>query len=273
MTQVGIVVLLFILFISLTLLYRRIANSNELCGQEQLLEHARSTYNSSRGKKHLDVLRHVDYRITAEIERLQASIDKEQRSLEKARIEFRNALIRSASLLVIRQHLHEVQRIGSTYAETIERSVFRNSLSDLHRSSQVLGIGEKTQAAISRWIREQEPRVVALIEGDLPDKEELTRTYTKKRMESNEQIQALLRQQQGLIELKETLQREILRLQTVRIEHFEERWVSKSASQPDLDFFFLGSYSPTEPMPTWLIQAMQVANVPIWRIRSHDDTG
>ena len=220
-----------------------------------LRRQAKIDYQSARGTIHKGQIQACLKNLGSDLNQLRKQEAQDLQKLKGLDKRRQESLRKVLTDHLVRDRLIEVSGIGRKTADRIRRLVFKNRLSDLHRTQQRLrGVGAAKQASISRWVRKIERNLPAMLEGEFPGKTEVIESHRSDERLIQLSLGVVRKDLASLEELKSTGESALETLEWVTDRTFYKRLVGEE--QCSLETYTLGIFPPWERPPTWFARLL-----------------
>ena len=172
MANAVLVLPLFILFVAGVFL---------LLSRRSFRKKAERDYRRARGTHHKKQIELALVSIKNQITRLKSEEAERQDEIIQNRSNEEKELDAALSKHLVNTKLREVPGLGQSRISSIQTSVFRGRLSDLHQAHVVPGIGQAIQTSISNWVRSMESTWGRSRSTDFPGKKAIVERHSLER--------------------------------------------------------------------------------------------
>ena len=231
--------------------------------ERELAKQAYQDYLQARGTSHKQLL----IQACVPLQSQQADLEKQIGFIESQLMDLQRTHATNLGRIVTRQlieeHLSELPGIGATLRKSLLRDVFHNSLSDLHFSTQVSGIGEAKQQEIDAWIRQHEKQIPGILNGNFPGKSGLMASFTAEQTNLQAKIEGLRTQLDKCRALSYQVDSELAWLSAVGAADFSATMLERPSGNPsgnkEIDRYVAGVFGAWEQMPVWFQEVLKLA--------------
>ncbi len=217
----------------------------------RLLIRARKDYLDSRGTLHLKQLKHSLSNLDDDIFNKKDHKGKLLNAKETFIEERSNNLERRLIVHLVNTDLEEAYEIGPILKNRIINECFDGTLSSLHDTYQVHGIGEIRAYEIKDWAKKIDRELPELLKRDFPDKEEIMAKYAPRIESLDLQVDAIEKALRPMYDLDEKAATEISRLSQIRLRDFYSAHNGNLEASKKVEESLIGTFPEWDRTPDW----------------------
>lgn len=224
---------------------------------KKMKELAEQEFHNARGKHHLQQLLEAENRIGKALEEEKKLIEKKRKKIKSIKRKERKELTKQAEKMILVNHFHEVEGLGTSLSDKIKKKVFKSRLKDLRSAHRIKGVGDSRQKSINRWVNKYEKRVPKLLEENFPGKQQIMSEFAQKISQAED---SLTESTNRLVIIEARLNRikkEISKLQKVSLEDFILAKEGLSEKEEEIAYYLKGVFGEWEDIPVWYKEVLE----------------
>ena len=229
--------------------------------QLKIRQQANNDYQQARGTAHKALLSVALKRIQQQQTDCRQNIHASQKKIGFLKNQWQPDLRQALTKYLVYERLQEIPNIGPQRKAIIIQSVFKGKLSDLYQANSVLGIGEKYQQNINRWVQYYEQRFEQLLQENFSGREKIDSSY---RQAIEVEQQNITNQQSKINSLQkvcERIEQELNWLSSISAKEFYNVAKQPEKSISNINKYMQGVFAEWETIPDWFKEALIIAKI------------